>query len=103
MTSSFLDKPSKHYAPLQRLDVRLSFKAPDGIVRRLEEVLHMLRLKMAFTNPYLLQICIVETLNSLHGKVQAHRTLNMSLPPVLVRSIRLSSSHWYLQWSGCHR
>lgn len=45
-----------HYAPLRKFDSRLNFKVLGGTPRRVEAVLHALRLNAASTKPYLFRV-----------------------------------------------
>lgn len=73
LTSSLWANPSYHYAPLHKLDPLLNFQVPRGLPRRVEGVLHRLRLNVAFTKSYLFQIRNVGTPHCLHCNVLEDR------------------------------
>ncbi|XP_042144673.1 uncharacterized protein LOC121834846, partial [Ixodes scapularis] len=56
ITSSLWENPQYHYRHLYNIDPKLQFRAPRGLPRQTETVLHRLRLKVAYTNSYLHKI-----------------------------------------------
>ncbi|XP_042148312.1 uncharacterized protein LOC121837049 [Ixodes scapularis] len=56
IASSLWRNPQYHYSYLYNIDPKLRFRAPRGLPRAAETVLHRLRLNVAYTNSYLYKI-----------------------------------------------